>query len=91
MTFSCFSCYFKLYEKKQNNINYLLTSSTNPTKGFSHPYIFITRIPEMTSFIVRILSSVRTAVSALKQQGAMVANGTSATETLERREKRILI
>lgn len=48
---------------------YLLTSSTKAAKGFSHPYIFITRIPEMTSFIVRILSSVKTAVSALKTNG----------------------
>lgn len=55
----------KTYEAKSI---YLLTSSTNAAKGFSHPYIFITRIPEMTSFIVRILSSVKTAVSALKQQ-----------------------
>lgn len=47
---------------------YLLTSSTNAAKGFSQPYILMTRIPEMTSFMVRILSSVKTAVSALKQQ-----------------------
>lgn len=47
---------------------YLLTSSTSAPKGFSHPYIFITRIPEMTSLIVRILSSVKTAVSALREK-----------------------
>lgn len=32
--------------------------------GFSHVYILITRIAEMISFIVRILSSVRLAVSS---------------------------
>lgn len=61
---------------------YLLTSFTSKANGFSQPYIFITRIPEMTSFMVRILSSVRTAVSALKQRdntaGALEANGAMA-------------
>lgn len=61
---------------------YLLTSFTSEANGFSQPYIFITRIPEMTSFMVRILSSVRIAVSALKQRdnaaGAPEGNGDMA-------------
>lgn len=74
-------CKFEGTDSEEKRI-YLLTSFTSEANGFSQPYIFITRIPEMTSFMVRILSSVRTAVSALKQRdnaaGAPEANAAMA-------------
>lgn len=58
---------------------HLLISSTKAAKGSSQAYILITRTPEMTSFMVRILSSVRTAVSALEQAGPLQREGVPPT------------
>lgn len=46
---------------------YLLTSVTRAENGFSHAYILMIRIPDTTSFMMRILLSVRRAVLLLKQ------------------------
>lgn len=44
---------------------YLRTSVTRAAKDFSQAYILMILIPDTTSFIVRILLSVRTAVLLL--------------------------
>lgn len=47
--------------------NYLLTSETRAAKGFSQAYILMIRIPETTSFMMRILLSVCAAVLLLRK------------------------
>lgn len=50
----------------QKGQTYLLMSETRAANGFSQAYILIILIPDTTSFIVRILLSVRVAVLLLK-------------------------
>lgn len=46
---------------------YFLTSETSAANGFSQAYILMILIPDTTSFIVRILLSVKAAVLLLKR------------------------
>lgn len=54
-----------LYKKYFNH--YLLTSVTKAENGFSQAYILMILMPDTTSFIMRILLSVRTAVLLLQK------------------------
>lgn len=47
---------------------HLLTSAMRAAKGFSQAYILMIRIPDTTSFMVRILLSVSTAVLLLRTE-----------------------
>lgn len=47
---------------------HLLTSEMRAAKGFSQAYILMIRIPDTTSFMVRILLSVSTAVLLLRTE-----------------------
>lgn len=57
--------------KTTNVCFYPLTSETSAAKGFSQAYILMILIPDTTSFIVRILLSVRTAVLLLDRRRAL--------------------
>lgn len=62
---------------KNSFVYHLLTSETRAAKGFSHAYILMILIPDTTSFIVRILLSVRAAVLLLEYSNKNIILTTS--------------